>query len=294
MIRDIRKLMNNAMKDFFDSTQYCELNLQEIQQREFIMLKMVSELCDFHQIPYYLCGGTLLGAVRHHGFIPWDDDIDLLMPRPAYDRFIEVARTQPFLPDYEFHSLELGNLDDPCCKLADLNTYVQKDYSQDPRDHWLWLDIFPMDGCPESDVELSKVYKKVHAMRRLLRYMKLKPGTGRSALKALLKPVLKWPAIIVFGKRRTALRIDRLARQYDYRDTDTVAGIVFGYGIQERMIKAEFEPQLLFEFEGAQFTGPACFDTYLHALFGDYMIPPPEDQRRVHFMKVFLLKRNSI
>ena len=169
----------------------------------------------------------------------------------------------------------------------DLGTKVEKDYLDDPFDRWLWIDIFPMDGCPESDRELARTYKKVHRLRRILKFMKLKPGTGRSTLKKWLKPLFKGPALLLFGRKRTVRRIEKLARKYPYEESDTVAGIVYGYGVQERMVKAEFEPAWTFVFEGLRVKGPGCTEKYLTALYGDYMKLPPEEERKVHFMKVY-------
>lgn len=264
-----------------------QLSLDEIHEKETYMLKLVSELCDKHGIRYYICGGTLLGAVRHKGFIPWDDDVDILLPRPDYDKLQEIIKTQPFMPKYRFHSSDLGNLYDPMCKLFDLETIVDKTYIDDEYDRYLWIDMFPMDGMPESEAELETMYRKIHAARKRLKFMKAKNGTGRSSLKKIIKPVLKPFALLLFGKKRTVRYIEKIAKRYKFEETETVGGLVFGYGPQERMNREEYVKPVKMEFEGLTVTAPGCYDEYLRALFGNYMELPPEDKRQVHFMKIY-------
>lgn len=122
------------------------LSLEEVHERELKMMKLFIKLCEQYNLRYYMAGGTLLGAVRHKGFIPWDDDIDLLMPRPDYDKLQEIVRKQPLMPRYSFNSSDLGNLNDPMCKIFDLNTRVDKKYIDDPYDRYLWIDIFRWTG----------------------------------------------------------------------------------------------------------------------------------------------------
>lgn len=263
------------------------LTLEEIHQRELKMLKLFVKICEEHDLKYYLAGGTLLGAVRHQGFIPWDDDIDVLMPRPEYERFQELVKDQPLRPEYEFHSSALGNLLDPFCKMFDLSTRVDKDWVVDKYDCNLWIDIFPIDGLPEDDGEIERIYRKMLAARRRLRFMKAKTGTGKSKLKIIVKPLLKPFALLLFGKNRTVRYMDRTAKTYPYENSRFVGGVAFGYGPQEKMVRADYEPQVDVMFEGCVVKAPACYDYYLRALYGDYMEFPPEDKRQVHFMKIY-------
>lgn len=263
------------------------LSLAEIHERELAMLKLFDALCKEHGLRYYMAGGTLLGAVRHGGFIPWDDDIDLLMPRPDYERLQELVRTQPFLPAYEFHSPKLRNLYDPFCKIFDLTTRVDKDFIKDPYDRHLWIDIFPMDGLPENMEEVQRIYRSVLRLRRLLKFMKAKEGTGSSRIRAIVKPVLKPFALLLFGKRRTVARIERIAKRYPFEGAHYVGGVVFGYGPQERMVREHYIQEIPMQFEDCMSVAPGSYDIYLKALFGDYMQLPPENQRQVHFMKIY-------
>lgn len=263
------------------------LSLKEIQARELEMLKLFIEICEKNGLRYYTAGGTLLGAVRHKGFIPWDDDIDLLMPRPDYERLQNIAKKQPLSPRYEFHSSALGNLNDPMCKIFDISTYVDKKYIRDRYDRYLWIDIFPMDGLPEDENEVAEIYKKVLRLRRLLKFVKSKEGAGASRLRAFVKPFLKPFALLVFGRKRIVRRIEKIARKYPFEESESVGGIVFGYGPQEKCGRESYVNGVEMEFEDCKVMAPGCFDYYLTSLFGDYMTPPPEDKRQVHFMKIY-------
>lgn len=263
------------------------LSIEEIHERELTMMKIFINLCNENNLRYYMAGGTLLGAVRHKGFIPWDDDIDLLMPRPDYDRLQQIISSQPLMPRYSFNSSDLGNLNDPMCKIFDLDTRVDKKYIDDSYDRYLWIDIFPMDGLPDDDAEICRIYRKVLAARKRLRFVKAKNGTGANRLKAVVKPVLKPFAKLIWGKKRTVRYIERIAKKYLFEESDNVAGIVFGYGPQESCPRKEYVNGVLMDFGDCKAMAPGCYEHYLTSLFGDYMELPPEDKRQVHFMKIY-------
>ena len=117
--------------------------------------------------------------------------------------------------------------------------------------------------------------------------MRAKPGTGKSEWKRLTKPVVSSITRVLLGRYRIANKIDSLARQYSFDTSCTVAAIAYGYGPQERMVKRDFLPRVELQFEGHSFTGPSCYDTYLRALYGDYMTLPPEAARQAHTMQVY-------
>lgn len=263
------------------------LSLREIQERELEMLKLFINICEQNGLRYYMAGGTLLGAVRHKGFIPWDDDIDVLMPRPDYMRLQKLAASRLLPPAYKFHSWELGNLNDPMCKIFDTNTFVDKKYHRDRYDKYLWIDIFPMDGLPEDEREVQMIYRKVLRARRLLKFMKAREGAGSSRFRALIKPLLKPFALLFFGKKRTVKYIERIAQKYSFEESRYVGGIVYGYGPQEKCDREAYVDGVEMIFEGCRVMAPGCFDYYLTSLFGDYMKLPSEDKRQVHFMDVY-------
>lgn len=263
------------------------LSLTEIQARELAMLRLFIDICEKNGLRYYMAGGTLLGAVRHKGFIPWDDDIDLLMPRPDYARLQAIAAKQPLAPRYRFHSSDLGNLNDPMCKIFDTSTYVDKQYIRDRYDRYLWIDIFPMDGLPEDDEKVRRMYRKVLRARRLLKFVKAKAGAGSSRLRAAVKPFVKPFALLIFGKKRIVRYIEKIAKQYPFEESESVGGVVFGYGPQEKCDRRAYVDGVKMQFEDCLATAPGCYDDYLTALFGNYMEPPPKEKRQVHFMKIY-------
>ena len=254
------------------------LESDEIKERLFRILSDFADYCDENQLRYYLCYGTLLGAVRHKGFIPWDDDIDVMMPRPDFDRLVEM-NIKGMNPNYRLEGYSLNNSLWPFLKIQDISTRVENEYRKG--DKHLWIDIFPLDGLPADKKKSDKILKKTHKLRQLYKYYGAKIGKGKN----IFRIVSKVPIIIIGkcgGLKILSLYIDRLAHRYKFDESDYIGEIVWSLGDFERMKKADYLPAKEVEFCGRQFHAPACWDIYLTSIYGDYMMPPAEKDRTTH------------
>ena len=262
---------------------YCLLTSEEIKERELNLLTVFDAFCRENHLRYSLCGGSLLGAIRHKGFIPWDDDIDVLMPRPDYDAFFRLAK--------EKKAFKTGNFSDctsPCpfVRLFDADTIVEREYSATTDAAHLWIDVFPMDGLPADDEELARLFKKSRFLRHMLVFSDARFGTGASFKSRVVKMLSYLPTRLV-GRYRWAAMIDKNARTLAWDSGDYVGGLAWGYGPCERVLRSEAETYVDIPFEGRTFKAFSCWDTYLSQLYGDYMVPPPEGKRGNHKMKVW-------
>lgn len=262
---------------------YTKEQLREIQLKELELLKYFDALCQKHHLKYVLFYGTLLGAVRHQGFIPWDDDIDVCMPREDYNKLIEIAKSELD----KNHTLQYsGEGTEYFCsyaKLRDENTtYLETLIKDVDMSHGLFIDIFPVDNIPD-----SKILRKIHCYRtyflvslRMARVKSLCTASPSWKVRAV-KRCLHMLSMLI-PKKALEKHINRVASKYNSKQTKqcTVAvvnSISESYNIFLR--KEYFTDTIPMRFEDALFPVPKDYDEALIRCYGNYMELPPEDKR---------------
>lgn len=257
-----------------------KLSLRDIQLAELKILDYFDEICREQGLRYSLAGGSLLGAVRHKGFIPWDDDIDVCMPRADYEAFVKTFQERAHVR-YELYANNVT----PFVKLLDKSIQVSSPHEETK---YLWMDIFPVDGLPDSYEKSLRHYKKALRYIKMICWPGLKNYSGSHSvfLAALIHFYIK-----IFTKARAAKHLISLAQKYSFDSSKFIGCVVWGlYGIGERMLKSEFEKFVDVEFEGHTFKAMSCWDSYLTGIYGDYMQLPPEEKRITHGFKAYRIE----
>ena len=247
-------------------------SLGELKAIELGIMKEIDSFCGRNGLRYYLTFGTLLGCIRHRGFIPWDDDIDIAMPRADYDRFLSTFSSgfcrvkQLGDPHYSY----------PFAKIYDARTrLVENTLTQD--DIGVYIDLFPLDGLPEDKATQLRLCKKVRFWKQMLRHKfspwKRRRGWAKQLLLSLAKLLLA-----PFSYHSICRRIDRMCRQYDYDSSPCFSCLAWGYDFRFGE-KAWMDPAGTGDFEGVRFRIPRDSDSVLRLFYGDYMQLPPEESR---------------
>ena len=265
------------------------LTLAEIKQTELEILLELDRVCRENGLKYSMCAGTLLGAVRHQGFIPWDDDIDVCMPRPDYEKLIALSHERKLFPGYyRLCCFEDGTLDSPYMKIVDRRTrireenYTQKDVKS------LWIDIFPVDGLPDSMNETRRLYKEALLLCKMSVATVVHAGYGTTRLKRILKPLVVTPVSRLIGRRRIGSMLKSIAAKNPYEDRRYCGMITWAWdGPGQRVERRDFEELTELPFEGHPIYAMSCWDQHLKGVFGDYMQLPPEEERITHDLKAY-------
>ena len=248
------------------------INAETLHKRLLAMAKVLHQVCVNNKINYYMLGGTMLGAVRHKGFIPWDDDMDFGMPREDYDRFIRLVEEElPYPFEVRYYKNEL-NSPIHYAKLIDGSTTLIED-SYHNYVEGLYIDIFPIDGAGNGSFA-----DYLHA-RRIYYYESLITNHCTTREKNDLARKLFKKYAKAHNLPRLHNRIESLMTQKSFGDSTLVANYLGYWKEKEIMSKEIFGTPKEYAFEDAIFWGASDADAYLRSLYGDYMQLPPEDKR---------------
>lgn len=242
--------------------------LRKTQLRMLEILKTVDDICRKNNIPYFLESGTLLGAVRHGGFIPWDDDVDISVMLSDYPRLRKILQEQ-LPPDMVFQDTTTDpNYPMLIGKVRDTKSYFEEDYSAKLKYKGIYIDIFPVEKIPCWKWKIFLDYIYGHCVRAIHNYS----NTADKTLSAIIYPFAK---ILVLLTRciNKCIRTNHVSYQYG-RKTYVLYNMQDVFPLQD------------ISFEGCTFLAPHNPDALLKICYGDYMQIPPKDKRVVHTNKI--------
>lgn len=262
--------------------------LQKVQPILFDMLREVARVCDENDIPYFLYRGTFLGAVRHKGFIPWDDDMDIAMLREDYEKFCRIA-PEKLGKDYCFQNwhTDLGYAH-PFGKVRKRNTVYIEAKCAPLAENGFYIDIYPLDAAPEKEEDRKSLHRKLlHLYRMKLMKCGYTPWREEDQIiwKKRIGYLLYQTAALFFSQKKLVDTYEKLISRYTDGDIwYEQSALPRNYYFKKQWCRELAE----YPFGNAVFMGPKDYDAFLTSLYGNYMELPPEGQRenRHQIMKI--------
>lgn len=273
--------------------------LKELQGYEADALKQFITLCEKHNLRYYVIGGTLLGAVRHGGFIPWDDDVDVAMPREDYDAFIEIAAEElptPYVieypkkdPDFKSYFAKI--------RRTDITVYEELLENEASSRIGYLIDVIPIDGTPDNSFAKKIYYAKVLWYRFLCGTANVYTGirTNRPKSEQLLLRVVRALKLYEWiDVQNVYEKMDKLFHKQDCETAKEIGTLMGAYKLHEivpREYFGDYENASVWQFEDMQVKGPEKWDEYLTHMYGDYQTPPKKEEQVLHYQPI--IKRET-
>ena len=275
--------------------------LKELQGYEADALKQFIALCEKHHLRYYVIGGTLLGAVRHGGFIPWDDDIDVAMPRADYDAFLEIAAEElpmPYIiefpkkdPDFKSYFAKI--------RRTDITVYEELLENETSSRIGYLIDVIPIDGTPNNPFAKKIYYAKVLWYRFLCGTANVYTGirTNRPKSEQLLLRIVRALKLYQWiDVQNVYEKMDRLFHKQDCKTAKEIGTLMGAYKLREIVPREyfgdDYEKASVWQFEDMLVKGPELWDEYLTHMYGEYKIPPKKENQVLHYQPI--MKREEV
>ena len=258
---------------------YDRETLRQIQLVELDLLKEVDRICRKLGIRYNIIAGTLLGAVRHKGFIPWDDDADVAMLRDEYNRFVEACRTELDTEKYCFqdHTVTPGYRWG-YGKLRRRDSVFLREYQEFmPYSQGIFIDIFPLDSVPEAYIPRAIKNLECFCVRKIL----YSPVGARTPGNMAVRTVYRLLSVI--PEKKVLRYYDKMIERAGRKRTEHVRILMFPTpNSSYSYLRRWYEESAEISFEGVTFSGIRNWNEYLTFKFGNYMKLPPENERKIH------------
>lgn len=272
-----------------------ELTVTEVQERSLDILSYIDEVCRRNNLNYSIFYGSLIGLERHDGFIPWDDDIDIVMLRNDYDNLIDILSKKTKYKLLSFETTE--NYRYPFAKLVDTSTTIKSKqfFGYEDENFGVFVDIFPIDGIPESKKEQEKFQLECETYRlNMMDTLGFAYARSYSFLKSIGKLVLRFSHHVKLKKigddKFWRKKYDKATRRYNIADSKYCGYLEFtniNWGVFPITWFKEYEDV---EFEGRTYRAIKDRKQFLELRYGDYMKMPPMEERVTHHPYFFYLK----
>lgn len=262
--------------------------MTDLQKQLTSMLSWFHEFCTQNGLRYYAMGGTALGAVRHNGFIPWDDDIDVGMPREDYNRLKELTSSingcTPYFLEFPSDKKDFvypyGKLYDTSTTLVENTRYATK--------RGIFIDIFPLDGIGNTKEEVAKRFKKIDRLNSLFYTSTCALRSGRKWYKNIAIIVSRCIPSFILDARRISDKTNRIASQLPFDSCEYVANCFGAWHEKEIHERRVYGQPKLCKFEWTEIYVQEDVDAYLTGLYGDYMKLPPVEKQVTHHDYIYL------
>lgn len=254
---------------------------EECRRIQVEILMELDHICRINHLKYYVAYGTALGAIRHRGFIPWDDDIDICLQRCDYDKLLILLKNQQ---DTKWLSVLDSNTENyllPFAKAIDNRTVAKSEDSKVK--HGIWVDIFPMDTAPDKKNVQRRFLQRCFLFRSIIIAMNTDFDSKKSHMdkKRCIKQLLNILAILI-GKKRILKWNEKYMKKHNGTSSIYVCNLCTPYILKEIFQRSELQEVEDIYFERQTVMGLKNADRYLRMLYGNYMQLPPEDERRTH------------